>query len=256
MRIHRETNREIPASAVLNGKLREVVKRHAGYASSGNGSPSGAHRVAPESVRLWFLDTPLGPMLAGRAGGSGAARGLCLLTFPPEETLRETDSLSEYLTRLAQRLDAPVVYNGGLGGGDGPENGSGPENGAPVTDPLAEQLEQELTEWFAGARRDFDLPLALRGTPFQRSVWEALRAIPYGAVRSYGELAKSLGKPDAVRAVGAANGRNPVSIVVPCHRVIGANGSLTGYAGGLERKRFLLALEKSEAPEEQGELFG
>ncbi|MXW63669.1 MAG: methylated-DNA--[protein]-cysteine S-methyltransferase [Bacteroidetes bacterium SB0662_bin_6] len=123
-------------------------------------------------------------------------------------------------------------------------------------DPLAEQLARELSEWFAGARRDFDLPLALRGTPFQRSVWEALRAIPYGAVQSYGELAKSLGKPDAVRAVGAANGRNPVSIVVPCHRVIGANGSLTGYAGGLERKRFLLALEQGQAPEAQGELFG
>lgn len=244
MGIHRETNREIPAAAVLNGKLLEAVNRRAGYASSGNGSPSGAHRNAPESMRLWFLDTPLGPVLAGCTGGSGTAGRLCLLTFPPEETLRETDSLCEYLTRLAQRLDLPVSCGGES------------ENGAPGMDPLAEQLARELSEWFAGARRDFDLPLALRGTPFQRSVWEALRAIPYGAVQSYGELAKSLGKPDAVRAVGAANGRNPVSIVVPCHRVIGANGSLTGYAGGLERKRFLLALEQGQAPEAQGELFG
>jgi len=244
MGIHQETDREIPAAAVLNRKLRETLKRRAGYASSGNGSPSGGRRDAPESVRLWFLDTPLGPVLAGCTGGAGTAGGLCLLAFPPEETLRETDFFCEYLTKLAQRLDLPVSCGGES------------ENGAAGVDPLAEQLERELTEWFAGARRDFDLPLALRGTPFQRSVWEALRAIPYGAVRSYGELAKSLGKPDAMRAVGAANGRNPVSIVVPCHRVIGANGSLTGYAGGLERKRFLLALEKSGMPEAQGELFG
>ena len=255
MGIHQETHRKISTAAVLNGKLREAIKQHAGYAASGNGYPPGTHRDAPESARLWFLDTPLGPVLAGHTGGSGTAGGLCLLTFPPEETLRETDSLSKYLARIGRRLDAPVACNGGLGGGDGPD-GIGPENGAPVTDPPAEQLERELTEWFAGARRDFDIPLALRGTPFQQSVWEALRAIPYGAVQSYGELAQSLGKPDAVRAVGAANGRNPVSIIVPCHRVIGANGSLTGYAGGLERKRFLLALEQGQAPEAQGELFG
>lgn len=231
-------------AAVLNGKLREALRRRVGYASSGNGSPSGRRRDAPESVRLWFLDTPLGSVLAGRTGGSGKTGGLCLLTFPPEETLRETDFLFEYLTRLEQRLDLSVSCGGES------------ENGARAPDPLAEQLARELTEWFAGARRNFGLPLALRGTPFQRSVWEALRAIPYGAVKSYGELAKSLGKPDAVRAVGAANGRNPVSIVVPCHRVIGANGSLTGYAGGLERKRFLLALEQGQAPEAQGNLFG
>lgn len=242
MGIHQETNRKIPAAAALNRKLREAVKQRAGYASSRNGYPSGTHRDIPESMRLWFLDTPLGPVLAGRTGGSGTTGGLCLLAFPPEETFRETDSLAEYLTGLEQRLDLPVSCGGES------ENGVG-------VDPLAKQLERELTEWFAGARRDFDLPLALRGTPFQQSVWEALRAIPYGAVQSYGELAKVLGNPEAVRAVGAANGRNPVSIIVPCHRVIGANGSLTGYAGGLERKRFLLALEKSQTPEAQGELF-
>ena len=129
MRIHQETNREIPAAAVLNRKLREALTRRAGYASSGNGSPSRTHRDTPESARLWFLDTPLGPVLAGCTGRSGTAGGLCLLTFPPEETLRKTDSLSEYLTRIEQRLDAPVAYNGGPGGGDGPDV-SGPENDA------------------------------------------------------------------------------------------------------------------------------
>ncbi len=244
MEIHQKTERETHATAVLNKRLREALERNAGYASSGNGYSSGTRRGTQESVRLWFLYTPLGPVLAGRTGDSGTTGGLCLLTFPPEEALRETDSLCKYLTRLERRFDRPVSCGGE------------PENDAPASDPLAQQLERELTEWFAGERRDFDIPIALHGTPFQRSVWEALCEIPYGAVRSYGGLAKSLGKPEAVRAVGAANGRNPVSIIVPCHRVIGANGSLTGYAGGLERKRFLLALEKSEAPEEQGELFG
>ena len=244
MGIHQETDREIHRAAMLNKRLREALERNAGYASSGNGYSPGTHRGTQESVRLWFLYTPLGAVLAGRTGDSGTTGGLCLLTFPPEEALRETDSLCEYLTRLERRFDRPVSCGGE------------PENDAPASDPLAQQLERELGEWFAGERRDFDIPIALHGTPFQRSVWEALCEIPYGAVRSYGGLAKSLGKPEAVRAVGAANGRNPVSIIVPCHRVIGANGSLTGYAGGLERKRFLLALEKSEAPEEQGELFG
>ncbi len=244
MGIHQKTDRKIHTTAVLNKKFREALERNAGYASSGNGYGSGRRRDTPESVRLWFLDTPLGPVLAGRTGGSGKAGGLCLLTFPPEEALRETDSLCTYPTRLERRFGLPVSCVGE------------PENGIPATNPLARQLERELTEWFAGERREFDIPLALHGTPFQRSVWEALRTIPYGAVQSYGELAKSLGKPEAVRAVGAANGRNPVSIVVPCHRVIGANGSLTGYAGGLERKRVLLALEKSEAQKAQGELFG
>ena len=101
----------------------------------------------------------------------------------------------------------------------------------------------QLREYFAGARRGFDLPLAPRGTAFQRRVWNALTAIPYGSTTSYGEIARRIGAPDAVRAVGAANGRNPLPIVVPCHRVIGADGSLTGFGGGLPAKRFLLGLE-------------
>ena len=101
----------------------------------------------------------------------------------------------------------------------------------------------QLGEYFEGRRTSFDVPLALHGTPFQRRVWEALLEIPYGETTSYGELARLIGSPRAVRAVGLANGRNPIAVIVPCHRVIGANGTLTGYGGGLERKRLLLELE-------------
>jgi methylated-DNA-[protein]-cysteine S-methyltransferase len=116
--------------------------------------------------------------------------------------------------------------------------------GPPEPDhPLLRQAVRQLEEYFAGRRRAFDLPLDLRGTPFQVRVWEMLRTIPYGEISTYGDLARQLGRPGASRAVGAANGANPVAIVVPCHRVIGAGGALTGYGGGIERKRFLLALE-------------
>jgi len=101
----------------------------------------------------------------------------------------------------------------------------------------------QLTEYFAGSRREFDLPLHLKGTGFQTRVWHELTEIPYGQTWSYGELARRIDKPSASRAVGLANGRNPISIVVPCHRVIGADGSLTGYGGGLPRKQWLLAHE-------------
>lgn len=117
----------------------------------------------------------------------------------------------------------------------------------------------QLGEYFAGRRRAFDLPLAPRGTDFQRRVWRALGEIPYGRTISYGELARRIGNPGASRAVGLANGANPLPIVVPCHRVIGADGSLTGFGGGLPIKRRLLALERAAAPEEenpQGTLFG
>jgi methylated-DNA-[protein]-cysteine S-methyltransferase len=104
----------------------------------------------------------------------------------------------------------------------------------------------QLNEYFERKRIDFDLPIALCGTTFQQSVWSLLRSIPYGETRSYGQLADLLGNRLAIRAVGLANGRNPISIIVPCHRVVGSNGSLTGYAGGLERKRALLDLESKE----------
>jgi methylated-DNA-[protein]-cysteine S-methyltransferase len=108
--------------------------------------------------------------------------------------------------------------------------------------PLAQAL-QQLDEYFAGKRREFDLPLRLNGTAFQQRVWRELTEIPYGETWSYGQLAKRIDKPSASRAVGLANGRNPISILVPCHRVIGADGSLTGYGGGLARKQWLLAHE-------------
>lgn len=106
---------------------------------------------------------------------------------------------------------------------------------------------EQLDAYFAGELIAFDLEVQLTGTAFQRRVWAALRTIPYGQTRSYGQLAAQIGAPSASRAVGLANGRNPVSIIVPCHRVIGSNGSLTGYGGGIERKRALLALEQEHS---------
>ena len=114
---------------------------------------------------------------------------------------------------------------------------------SPGATPVLARAAAQLAEYFAGARRDFDVPLAPRGTEFQARVWRELTHIPYGETRSYGELARALGRPSASRAVGAANGKNPISILVPCHRVIAGSGALTGYAGGLEAKRCLLAQE-------------
>ena len=108
---------------------------------------------------------------------------------------------------------------------------------------ILERAIEQLEEYFAGKRKSFSLPLDLQGTPFQQSAWEALRLIPYGRTATYSEQAVAMRNPKAVRAVGAANGRNPVCIVVPCHRVVGADGSLTGYAGGLGVKKALLELE-------------
>jgi methylated-DNA-[protein]-cysteine S-methyltransferase len=109
--------------------------------------------------------------------------------------------------------------------------------------PLLHEAATQLTAWHAGQRRHFDLPLAPAGTPFQQSVWTELARIAHGTTRTYGEVAASLGRPSASRAVGAATGRNPLSIIIPCHRLVGRGGALTGYAGGLDRKRTLLAFE-------------
>jgi len=131
------------------------------------------------------------------------------------------------------------------------------EGGAPAIDagmrreplhPAIQAGKAQLIEYFAGARRTFELPLAVRGTPFQRAVWNAIAAVPYGATIAYRELATRVAAPTAMRAAGAATGRNPWMIVVPCHRIVGSDGTLTGYAGGLERKRALLALEASNVP--------
>lgn len=119
------------------------------------------------------------------------------------------------------------------------------------------QARRELAEYFSGRRREFEVPLAPHGTMFQTRVWEALRRIPHGTTTTYGEVARQIGAPAAVRAVGAANGRNPLAIVVPCHRVVGSDGTLTGYAGGLERKQALLEIEGAAtgASEKGGKLF-
>ena len=114
---------------------------------------------------------------------------------------------------------------------------------SPERSAFAKAVDQ-LRAYFAGELTDFDIELDLRGTEFQQRVWKALLTIPYGETRSYGEIAEQIGAPGCARAVGLANGHNPIAIVVPCHRVIGANGSLTGYGGGLDRKRTLLELEK------------
>lgn len=112
----------------------------------------------------------------------------------------------------------------------------------PEAAPLPE-VRRQIDEYLAGRRRDFDLPLDPRGTEFQRLCWQALREIPFGETRSYGQMARTVGRPAAARAVGMANHDNPIGVIIPCHRVIGADGSLTGYAGGLEMKRRLLELE-------------
>lgn len=121
--------------------------------------------------------------------------------------------------------------------------GRPPSVGSPRLLAHCDRVAEQLREYFAGRRRDFDLELAPRGTAFQVIVWNELRKIPFGDTISYAELARRIGKPSAMRAVGAANGANPIAVIVPCHRVIGANGSLTGYGGGIERKQWLLALE-------------
>jgi len=113
--------------------------------------------------------------------------------------------------------------------------------------PVLREAERQLKDYFAGKRTSFDLPLDFHGTEFQKRVWKALLKIPFGETRSYGQIARALGKPTAMRAVGAANGKNPISIIAPCHRVIGKDGQLTGFAGGLKAKAHLLALEQHAA---------
>ena len=119
-----------------------------------------------------------------------------------------------------------------------------PDQGGRDVEPFKAAADQ-LDAYFAGERTTFDLPLAARGSDFQQRVWAALLGIPYGATESYGDLAQRIGSPGAARAVGLANGKNPIGIVIPCHRVVGSDGSLTGYGGGLDRKRQLLDLERA-----------
>lgn len=186
-------------------------------AASPSSAASANTAASPNS--LWFdrLDSPVGPLFAA-VDGEGALVRLTFLDSPGDEAAE--------IARLAALDGAPPRRS--------PERCRG--------------VGEQLAEYFAGRRRDFDLPLAPRGTDFQRAVWSELTRVPYGRTVSYGELASRVGRAGASRAVGGANNRNPLPIVVPCHRVIGADGSLTGYGGGLDRKRALLALEGVPLP--------
>lgn len=162
-------------------------------------------------ISITRLSTPLGPMLAG-----ATKEGVCLLEFTDRRML-ETQ-----IQRLEKYLKAVLL---------------------PGENPHFETLNRQLQEYFAGERQTFDVPLVLPGTPFQRKVWAALQEIPYGETRSYKQQAETVGAPKAVRAVGTANGDNRIAIIIPCHRVLGADGALRGYGGGIWRKERLLRHE-------------
>jgi len=168
----------------------------------------------------WYdvIDTPLGALFVG-----GSARGLHRIDFLRDERNGHPGTFDEehWASRLEADAGGPAVRD---------------------ADATAAATSAVL-EFMAGTRTRFDLPLAPSGTAWQRAVWDALLAIPFGETATYGAIAQRLGRPSASRAVGAAVGRNPIGLVIPCHRVVGASGALTGYAGGLERKRWLLALE-------------
>jgi AraC family transcriptional regulator of adaptative response/methylated-DNA-[protein]-cysteine methyltransferase len=160
--------------------------------------------------------TPLGPMLAGATGEE-----LALMEFVDRR------ALPTQVRRIRKGLGAVFV---------------------PGRNDLIDRAAGQVLEYFEGGRRDFDVPVTMPGTGFQREVWDALREIPYGETRSYGDMARALGRPNAVRAVGRANGLNALAIVVPCHRVVGADGKLVGYGGGLWRKQRLLEIERPSLP--------
>jgi AraC family transcriptional regulator of adaptative response/methylated-DNA-[protein]-cysteine methyltransferase len=205
------------------GSIDEAVFEH-GYESHSGfreafarlfGDPPGRAAKGPQAggdfIRLAWIESPLGPLVAGAVDA-----GICLLEFTDRRMLEaQADA-------LRTRFGLPA---------------------APSPHPHLERLETELGEYFAGERKDFDLPISEPGTPFQERVWAALREIPCGETRSYSDLARSVGDPAAVRAVAQANGRNRVAILVPCHRVIGADGGLGGYGGGIWRKKRLLEIE-------------
>lgn len=165
-------------------------------------------------IHAYQITTPLGPMIA-----CSVKDGICFLEFTDRR------GFETQIKTLQKRFEAAIVTS---------------------SSPLIEKLKKQLDEYFAGKRKKFDLPIAAPGTDFQQKVWKALQNIPYGETRSYQQQAIAMGDKKAVRAVATANGANRIAIVIPCHRVIGSNGNLTGYAGGLERKKFLLDLEKKK----------
>lgn len=165
-----------------------------------------------------------------------------------------TPTRNSAVQTLYTTIDSPIGELLLLGDGDAlhglyMQDGRKPRTISPSWEATAApfaDVTAQLEEYFAGRRTTFDVPLAAEGAPFERQVWHALEEIPYGETVSYGEIARRVGQPTAARAVGLANGRNPISVIVPCHRVIGANGALVGYGGGLERKRLLLELESAQ----------
>jgi O-6-methylguanine DNA methyltransferase len=196
----------------------EQARFGAKFAASISDASENAGRPASSPVAIQWVVSPVGPLLIGAMNDA-----LVLLEFS------DHDQLDVQLARIRKHFARPLIR---------------------ATHPILERLRTQLAEYFAGARRDFELPLHVHGSEFQERVWSALQAIPYGETCSYGAIAKRLGDANAMRAVGAANGLNPIAIVIPCHRVVNANGELGGYGGGLWRKRILLDLERG-----QGNLF-
>lgn len=172
-------------------------------------------------IRLAWLETSIGPLLAGATGDA-----VCLLEFPDRRMIEAQ------LETLRRRFRRPL---------------------APGGSPLLDRLRDQLDEYLAGRRTEFDLPLDHPGSPFQRRVWDALRRIPYGETRTYAQLAAAIGAPGAARAVGNANGANRIAVIIPCHRVVAADGGLGGYGGGLWRKRRLLEIEGARMPDHAAE---
>ena len=165
-----------------------------------------------DTIVLAHIESPVGPLLAG-----STARGICLLEFS------EPERLTAQLAAVRRHYSASTVRG---------------------TNSHLEQLAAELTEYFARNLREFTVPLEIAGSDFQRAVWKQLRQIPYGETRSYEDVAVAAGSPKSMRAVGTANGQNRIAIAIPCHRVINKGGKLGGYGGGLDRKKFLLNLER------------
>ena len=178
-------------------------------------SASDSGSVNANIINIMRFTSPLGPMFA-----CATEKGVCLMDFTDRKILED-----EFMD-LRQRLDAVIL---------------------PGDNPHLTLLKKQMNEYFAGTRQTFDVPLHTPSTPFRESVWQKLQDIPYGETRSYHQQATALGNPKAVRAVAAANGQNRVNIIIPCHRVIGSDGSLTGYGGGLHRKKWLLDFERKHS---------
>jgi AraC family transcriptional regulator, regulatory protein of adaptative response / methylated-DNA-[protein]-cysteine methyltransferase len=195
----------------LDAALEAGYESMSGFRAAAQRAPAPAHAVVPAMFQT--LTTPLGPMVCVSTDG-----GLALLEFLDRPA-------------LAAELDELRARHGFIL--------------APGTSPIAAEVQAQLDAYFAGTRKRFDVPLAMVGSGFDLAVWQALLDIPHGETATYGDMARRIGKHNAVRAVGRANGRNRISILVPCHRVIGANGKLVGYGGGQPRKQYLLDVERA-----------